>query len=112
MNIKPLMEMAPESDGLHVAGDDPWWREGWYFEFYDANSQIQFQAYQGVFPNASTGDLNAAFFHQGRPVHQVKKMDFHLLAEHEEERLCFGPLKMSPAKILLSLHLLLKLIGS
>jgi hypothetical protein len=94
MTINSLLEIAPESDGLHVAGDDPWWREAWYFEFYDANSEIQFQAYQGVFPNASTGDLNAAFFHQGKLVEQIQKMDFRLVAEHEQERLCFGPLKM------------------
>lgn len=89
-----LHNLEPECDGLHVAGSDPWWREAWYFEFYDPDSELQFQAYQGVFPNASSGDLNAAIFHRGRLLHQITKMDFHVPAEPTEQRLCFGPLKL------------------
>lgn len=90
----PLVGLESDSDGLHAAGSDSWWREAWYFEFYDPRSQLQFQAYQGVFPNASTGDLVAAFFHRGRLLHQITKMDFNLPPEPAEERLCFGPLKL------------------
>ena len=90
----PWPELDPRCDGLHTAGSDPWWREGWYFEFYDASTELQFQAYQGVFPNASSGDLNAAVFHRGKRVHQLRKMDFNVPAEPEEERLCFGPMKL------------------
>ena len=89
----PLHDLPPDSDGLHIAGTEPWWREAWYFEFYDQEAELQFQAYQGVFPNAAIGDLNAAFFHQDRLVHQVSKMDFHVPAEPAQERLCFGPLR-------------------
>ena len=90
----PWPQLDPRDDGLHAAGSDPWWREGWYFEFYDTASELQFQAYQGVFPNASSGDLNAAVFHQGRRVHQLRKMDFNVAAEPKQERLCFGPMKL------------------
>ena len=96
----PWPALDPRDDGLHTAGSDPWWREGWYFEFYDATAELQFQAYQGVFPNASSGDLNAAVFHQGRRVHQVRKMDFHVPAVPEEERLCFGPMKLEEIEAL------------
>lgn len=94
MNKPLLHDLAPESDDLHIAGNEPWWREGWYFEFYDEQAELQFQAYQGVFPNAAIGDLNAAFFHRGRLLHQVSKMDFHVPAEPREERLCFGPMRL------------------
>ncbi|MFV2090524.1 MAG: hypothetical protein ACC642_07710 [Pseudomonadales bacterium] len=96
----PWPELDPRCDGLHTAGSDPWWREGWYFEFYDANAELQFQAYQGVFPNAASGDLNAAVFHRGKRVHQLRKMDFNVPAEPEQERLCFGPMKLEEIKAL------------
>jgi hypothetical protein len=92
--VEPLSRLDPVDDGLHEATRDPWWREGWYFEFFDPKSSLQFQAYQGVFPNASTGDLNAAVFHRGRRAHQVRKMDYHLLPDPPEERLGFGPMKL------------------
>lgn len=89
-----LVGLDADSDGLHPAGPDPWWREAWYFEFYDPRAQLQFQAYQGVFPNAGTGDLTAAVFHQGRLVHQLMKMDYTVPAEPIEEHLCFGPVRL------------------
>ena len=90
----PLPPLDPGSDGLHAAGTDPWWREAWYFEFFDPQTDLQFQAYQGVFPNASSGDMNAAVFHRGSRVHQLRKMDFHVPPEPVEERLSFGPMKL------------------
>jgi len=86
--------LDPSCDGLHTAGADPWWREAWYFEFFDPQTKLQFQAYQGVFPNASAGDINAAVFHHGRRIHQLRKMDFHVLPEPASERLSFGPMKL------------------
>ncbi|MBZ5526861.1 MAG: hypothetical protein LAN71_03030 [Acidobacteriia bacterium] len=91
----PLIGLGPEDDGLHAATGDPWWREAWYFEFFDPRSSVQFQAYQGVFPNKETGDLCAAFFHAGHLIHSEIKMDFRLPASSPlEERLCFGPMRM------------------
>ncbi len=92
--------MDPRNDGLHAAGSDPWWREGWYFEFYDPAAELQFQAYQGVFPNAASGDLNAAVFHHGQRVHQLRKMDFNVPAEPQQEHLCFGPMKLEQIEAL------------
>jgi hypothetical protein len=97
---EPLPNLDPRCDGLHTAGEDPWWREAWYFEFYDSKAELQFQAYQGVFPNQATGDLNAAVFHRGRRLHQVRKMDFHVAAEPERERLSFGPMKLEEIEAL------------
>ena len=92
--VDSLPPLDPACDGLHTAGSDPWWREAWYFEFFDPLSQLQFQAYQGVFPNAASGDINAAVFHHGQRIHQLRKMDFHVLPEPVEERLGFGPMKL------------------
>jgi len=91
---EPWPELDPRDDGLHAAGSDPWWREAWYFEFYDVSAELQFQAYQGVFPNNCSGDLNAAVFHRGQRLHQVRKMDFNVAAEPAQERLGFGPMKL------------------
>jgi hypothetical protein len=90
----PLVGLDADGDGLHPAGPDPWWREAWYFEFYDPRAQLQFQAYQGVFPNAGMGDLTTGVFHQGRLLHQLMKMDYTVAAEPIEERLGFGPLRL------------------
>ncbi len=38
-------------------------------------------------PNKATGDLNAAVFHRGRRLHQIRKMDFNVAAEPAQERL-------------------------
>lgn len=86
--------MGPDCDGLHSAGTEPWWREAWYFEFFDPGVDLQFQAYQGVFPNASIGDINVAVFHHGQRVHEISKMDYHVKPEPLEQRLCFGPMKL------------------
>jgi len=96
----PWPALDPRSDGLHPAGDDPWWREAWYFEFYDAKAEVQFQAYQGVFPNQSLGDLNAAVFHRGQRLHQTSKMDFNVAEEPAEERLCFAAMKLEQVEAL------------
>ena len=89
-----LIGLELDDDGLHRTGDDPWWREAWYFEFFDSSADVQFQAYQGVFPNKETGDLCAAFFHAGRLVHSELKLDFRVPASPIEERLCFGPMQL------------------
>jgi hypothetical protein len=94
MSKFPLTRIAADADGLHLAGPDLHWREAWYFEFLDPKAGLQFQAYQGVFPNQLQGDVNAAFFHRGRLVHQLAKMDYTLAPEPLEERLNFGPMKL------------------
>lgn len=90
----PLVALEADADALHLPGADPWWREAWYFEFYDPATRLQWQAYQGVFPNQGTGDLTLAVFHEGRLAHQIMKMDYTLTPEPLEERLRFGPLKL------------------
>jgi len=96
----PLPQLDPACDGLHAAGKDPWWREAWYFEFYDPPAELQFQAYQGVFPNRSRGDLNAAVFHRGKRLHHISKMDFNVAAEPVQERLGFGPMRLEEIEAL------------
>ncbi len=90
----PLIALDPSGDGLHPATSDPLWREAWYFEVYDPASRVQFHAYQGVFPNAGTGDLTAAFFVEDQRAHEITKVDFTVPAEPIEERLNFGPMKL------------------
>lgn len=89
-----LVALDAEADALHLAGADPWWREAWYFEFYDPAARLQWQVYQGVFPNQGRGDLTLAVFHQGRLARQIMKMDYKLPPEPLQERLRFGALKL------------------
>ncbi len=81
-------------DDIHDVGPEPWWREAWYFEFFDPASRVQFQAYQGVFPNAGRGDLTLYVFREGRLKYSFMKMDFAIPRDIGRERLCFGPLKL------------------
>jgi hypothetical protein len=90
----PLIALDENADGLHPAAADPWWREAWYFEFYDPKFRIQFQTYQGVFPNQKLGDLTLAFFHHGRLVHQAMRMDYPLAPGPIEQRLSFAGLRL------------------
>ncbi len=90
----PLVALDADADGLHAATNDPWWREAWYFEFCDPKSKLQWQSYQGVFPNQGTGDLTLAVFTDGRLEQQVLKMDYKLPLEPIQERLRFAGLKL------------------
>ncbi len=54
----------------------------------------------GRFGNGLKRGLNAAVFHQARRVHQIRKMNFNVPAEPEEERLCFGPMKLEQIEAL------------
>ncbi len=90
----PLIALDSSGDGLHPATPDPMWREAWYFEVYDPASRVQLHAYQGVFPNAGTGDLTAAFFVDDQRIHEIMKMDFTVSPHPIEEWLNFGPMKL------------------
>ncbi|MCS6817427.1 MAG: hypothetical protein N0A16_00060 [Blastocatellia bacterium] len=81
-------------DDIHAIGPEPWWREAWYFEFFDPARRLQFQVYQGVFPNAGRGDLTLYVFTDGRPGYELMKMDYAIPSDVGRERLCFGPLKL------------------
>lgn len=89
-----LKHLEPDDDAPHLPGSDPWWREAWYFEFYDPRTAVQLQAYQGVFPNQGLGDLVLSLFRDRQPLLQILKTDYTLQTEPIEERLCFGPLRL------------------
>ncbi len=86
--------LKPTDDDIHSVGPEPWWREAWYFEFFDPASRLQFQAYQGVFPNAGRGDLTLFVFVDGRLRYELMKMDFTIPRDIGRERLRFGPLEL------------------
>lgn len=90
--VPPGLDLA--DDDIHPIGPEPWWREAWYFEFFDPASRVQFQVYQGVFPNAGRGDLTLFVFVEGRLRYELMKMDFAIPSDIGRERLCFGPLKL------------------
>ncbi|MBI3949830.1 MAG: hypothetical protein HY314_05190 [Acidobacteria bacterium] len=89
-----LINLEPDADGIHAIGPELWWREAWYFEFFDPASRIQFQAYQGVFPNVGKADLIFYIFKGGELFHRGMKMDYSIPNDIGAERLCFGPLKL------------------
>ncbi len=86
--------LDPSDDDIHVVGPEPWWREAWYFEFFDPTARVQFQVYQGVFPNAGRGDLTLYVFVDGHLRYELMKMDYAIPRDIWRERLSFGPLKL------------------
>ena len=46
--------LRPEDDLIHPIGQEPWWREAWYWGFYDRHTGVHVTCYLGVFPNPGT----------------------------------------------------------
>ena len=86
--------LRPQDDLIHQAGAEPWWREAWYWGFYDRRHDLQFVCYLGVFPNQERADVIAAVFQGNRVLHHHMKMDYHIPADIQEDRLSFGPVLM------------------
>ncbi len=90
----PLIGIEENADSIHPVGPEEWWREAWYFEFFDPSVGIQFQVYQGVFPNRGVADLTCYVFEGGNVRYRFMKMDYTIPRDIGSERLCFGPLKL------------------
>lgn len=90
----PLIGLEEDADAIHRVGPEEWWREAWYFEFFDPSVGIQFQAYQGVFPNKGLADLICYVFEGNTVRYHFMKMDYAIPRDIGRERLCFGPLKL------------------
>jgi hypothetical protein len=84
-------EQLAAMEEIHEIGDEPWWREAWYFELYDPKAEVSLKSYAGIFPNQERADLIFHVSRGGRTVHSVRKMDFHIARDIGAERLSFGP---------------------
>jgi len=88
--------LQPKDDLIHPTGSEPWWREAWYWGFYDRRHNLQFTCYLGVFPNQERADVIAAVYRGNRVLHHHMKFDYHIAADIGEDRLGFGPVLMNP----------------
>lgn len=88
--------LRAEDDLIHSVGPEPWWREAWYWGFYDRQSDLQFVCYLGVFPNQERADVIVGIYQQSRVLHHHMKMDYHIPQDIGEDRLSFGPVLMKP----------------
>ena len=88
--------LRAEDDLIHSVGPEPWWREAWYWGFYDRQSDLQFVCYLGVFPNRERADVIVSIYQHQRMLHHHMKMDYHISADIGEDRLSFGPVLMKP----------------
>lgn len=86
--------LQAHDDLIHQTGAEPWWREAWYWGFYDRRHDLQFVCYLGVFPNQERADVIGAVFQGNRVLHHHMKMDYHIPADIREDRLSFGPVLM------------------
>jgi len=86
--------LQPEDDRIHTVGPEPWWREAWYWGFYDRPSDLQFVCYLGVFPNQERADVIVGIYQHQRVLHHHMKMDYHIPQDIGEDRLSFGPVLM------------------
>ena len=83
--------LQPQDDLIHPIGSEPWWREAWYWGFYDQATHLHFLCYQGVFPNQQRADVTVGLYHGPRVVNQLMEMNYHVAPDVGDDRLAFGP---------------------
>ncbi|MBI3948835.1 MAG: hypothetical protein HY314_00025 [Acidobacteria bacterium] len=82
--------MNAGDDDIHLAGPELWWREAWYWGFYDPITQIQLVIYTGVFPNQEHGDLLLTLHANRRLVFRTVKLDYHISKDIGYDRWAFS----------------------
>jgi len=90
------MPLNESDDFIHAIGDDPNWREAYYFDFCDPHAGITGFGYAGVHPNQETGDVIFALWRDGVLLDRYTRWDFNIPRDIGEERLGFGPLVFVP----------------
>lgn len=90
--------LRPEDDLIHAIGEEPWWREAWYWGFYDQPTGIHLVCYLGVFPNQRRADVTLGLFRGAETLDSLMKMDYTIPADIAEDRLAFGPVILNPLR--------------
>jgi hypothetical protein len=91
-----MPDLTPQDDFIHKTGDDPDWREAFYFDFFDPTTRLSAFGYAGVHPNQETGDVIFALWREDVLLGKFARWDFNIPRDIGQERLGFGPLFFRP----------------
>lgn len=91
-----MLELTPQDDSIHKIGDEPNWREAFYFDFFDPASRLSAFGYAGVQPNQEIGDVIFALWREDVLLGKFARWDFNIPRDIGHERLSFGPLAFRP----------------
>ena len=62
------MPLDTRDDCIHPIGQEPTWREAFYFDFFDPQTRLCAFGYSGVHPNQQIGDVIFALWRDGTPL--------------------------------------------
>ena len=91
-----MFDLTPQDDYPHATGSEPYWREGYSFDFFDSNSRLSAYGMLGVNPNQQSGDCVFALWRDDILLAKAAKWDYCVPQEIGEERQQFGPLGFRP----------------
>jgi hypothetical protein len=91
-----VAELTPHDDFIHPAGEEPGWRETYYFDFFDPASRLAAFGWAGVRPHQGVGDVIFALWREDVLLGQFTRWDFNIPGDIGEERMSFGPLYFRP----------------
>lgn len=94
----PMTSLTPKDDLIHPIGEEPNWREAFYFDFFDPETRLSGFGYSGVHPNQGIGDVIFALWREDVLLAKFTRWDFNIPRDIGEERLDFGPLSFRPLK--------------
>jgi hypothetical protein len=87
-----MTHLTDADELIHATGEDPNWREAWYFDFVDPVGRLSGFGYAGVHPNQEVGDVLFALWHDDGLLARYTWWDFNIPRDIGEERMGFGPL--------------------
>ena len=91
-----MPDFTPQDDYIHKIGEEPNWREDYYFDFFDPASRLSAFGYAGVHPNQGVGDVVFALWRDDVLLSKFTRWDFNIPRDIGQERLSFGPLFFRP----------------
>jgi len=91
-----MSPLTHQDEFLHAIGDEPTWREAFYFDFYDPATRLCAFGYSGVHPNQQIGDVIFALWRGDVLLAGFTRWDFNIPRDIGAERYGFGPLIFRP----------------
>lgn len=91
-----MPDLTPQDDFIHKTGEEPTWREAFYFDFFDPATRLSAFGYAGVHPHQETGDVVFALWREDVLLGKFTRWDFNIPRDIGQERLGFGPLFFRP----------------
>jgi hypothetical protein len=91
-----MSSLKPQDDFIHPTGEEPAWREAFYFDFFDPDTRLSGFGYSGVHPNQQIGDVIFALWRDDVLLARSTRWDYNIPGDIGEERLDFGPLCFQP----------------